>query len=241
MIRRVLLILVPIAFASVMAGSVSAATDSAGPPADATSTTVSCSPSTLTIGVVESTHCTASVTDIAASGTPPTGPVSFSAVDGILGGFCHLNAVSASESTCQTYYNLVPEDSLGTHSFDASYEGDSSHEPSQGSTTITVVKASAPAPGEEASAPSSAGAPATRLMKKPPKDTTKRWAKFAFSADQPGSSFECKLDRQPFKRCRSPFKKSVKPGAHTFHVRAVDSEGGHDLTPAVFHWKVMAD
>jgi hypothetical protein len=52
-----------------------------------------------------------------------------------------------------------------------------------------------------------------------------------------GASFECKLDHHPFKSCRSPFKGEVKPGHHTFQVRAV-SGGNADLDPASFSWRV---
>src|SRR5262249_8125412 len=58
--------------------------------------------------------------------------------------------------------------------------------------------------------------PQTKLPKPPPKKAALRPARFAFSADQPGSTFQCKLDRGPFKSCRSPFKHKVKPGRHSF-------------------------
>jgi hypothetical protein len=183
------------------------------------------------------------VLDPEAAGSPPTGSVSFFAVDGILGGFCDLNTVSADESDCQTYYNLVPEDSLGTHAFNASYEGDSDHDPSQGSTAITVIQPEVAAPpfaspGPEASAPSQA-APTTRLEIRPRKHSRKQLAKFTFRADQAGSTFECQLERRPFTTCLSPFTKIVTPGTHTFRVRAVSAAGMPDPTPAVFRWKVM--
>lgn len=82
-------------------------------------------------------------------------------------------------------------------------------------------------------------APATALTRKPPKRTRKRIARFRFVADQPGSSFECKLDKRPFKACGSPFKaKGLKLGPHTFMVRAKSSAGMTDSTPAVHRWRV---
>ena len=42
-------------------------------------------------------------------------------------------------------------------------------------------------------------------------------------------SFQCKLDKGAFRPCRSPFTKRVKPGAHTFEVRALSSAGLTDL------------
>ncbi|HVQ58944.1 MAG TPA: hypothetical protein VMS60_08570 [Solirubrobacterales bacterium] len=82
-------------------------------------------------------------------------------------------------------------------------------------------------------------APSTALTKKPAKRTNKRIARFQFVSDQPGSSFECKLDKRPFKVCKSPFKaKALKRGRHTFMVRAKNSAGVPDSTPAVYRWRV---
>jgi dipeptidyl aminopeptidase/acylaminoacyl peptidase len=83
-------------------------------------------------------------------------------------------------------------------------------------------------------------APGTFLRKHPPKRTRKRVARFAFGSDEAGSRFECKLDRKPFRSCRSPFKRRVKPGRHTFKVRAVNAQGIADATPTVFRWRVLA-
>ena len=80
--------------------------------------------------------------------------------------------------------------------------------------------------------------PNTKLTKKPRKKTVERNARFAFVSDQTGSTFQCKLDRKPFRSCRSPFKRAVKPGRHTFEVRAIDPQGLPDLTPAVYKWSV---
>jgi hypothetical protein len=75
-------------------------------------------------------------------------------------------------------------------------------------------------------------------VKKPPRKGAGRTARFAFTADQAGASFQCKLDRKPFRPCRSPFKQAVKPGPHSFQVRAVSPQGIADPTPATAHWVV---
>lgn len=82
-------------------------------------------------------------------------------------------------------------------------------------------------------------APKTFLRKHPPKRTRKRQAKFTFISSPPGAGFECKLDKKPFRRCASPYKRKVKLGKHRFKVRAVDAQGKADPTPAVFRWKVL--
>jgi hypothetical protein len=97
--------------------------------------------------------------------------------------------------------------------------------------TDTTAKVTPPAPPRPA--------PNTTLKKNPGKKTLKRLAQFSFASDQAGSSFQCKLDKRPFKPCRPPFKAKVTPGRHSFSVRAIGSTGLADPTPAVFHWKVL--
>lgn len=81
--------------------------------------------------------------------------------------------------------------------------------------------------------------PDTTITKKPKKKSTKRKAKFKFESSEDGSTFECKLDKKPFKSCESPFKKKVKPKKHKFLVRAIDAAGNVDPTPAKAKFKVL--
>jgi hypothetical protein len=82
--------------------------------------------------------------------------------------------------------------------------------------------------------------PQTKITKGPRKKTRKRTARFRFSSSEAGSSFECKLDRGPFRPCRSPRKyKKLKPGRHVFRVRAVDASGNRDHSPAVRKFRVL--
>lgn len=75
--------------------------------------------------------------------------------------------------------------------------------------------------------------PDTKIVKGPPKKTHKTTVKFKFTATEAGSTFQCKLDRKPFKPCSSPKKyKKLKPGKHVFKVRAIDKAGNVDPTPA---------
>lgn len=81
------------------------------------------------------------------------------------------------------------------------------------------------------------GAPKTTIDKGPKKKTSKKTAKFKFSSDEAGASFECRLDGDKWTSCNSPQKyKRLKPGKHLFEVRA--SIGGRtDKSPAAFRWK----
>ena len=49
--------------------------------------------------------------------------------------------------------------------------------------------------------------------------------------------FECSIDAEPYERCASPFLGKVKPGEHTFAVRAMDGSGNRDATPATTTFK----
>jgi hypothetical protein len=83
--------------------------------------------------------------------------------------------------------------------------------------------------------------PETTITKGAPKKTEKRKVKFRFISDEPGSTFECKLDKGPFEPCTSPRKvKHLDPGQHTFRVRATDPAGNADATPAKDKFKVVA-
>lgn len=84
--------------------------------------------------------------------------------------------------------------------------------------------------------------PNTKLGVHPgPRVTTKLAklkVKFGFSSDIAGVTFECKLDKGPYKACKSPKSFTVKPGKHKFSVRAV-GPGGTDATPVSFKFKVI--
>jgi hypothetical protein len=84
------------------------------------------------------------------------------------------------------------------------------------------------------------GAPQTKLRGRPRQRTGDRTPTFRFSSDEAGSSFECKLDRRPFRACRSPFTtRRLSFGRHTFRVRARDASGLADATPATDTFRVV--
>ncbi|CAN5828043.1 hypothetical protein BH23ACT10_BH23ACT10_17610 [soil metagenome] len=64
-------------------------------------------------------------------------------------------------------------------------------------------------------------------------------ATFTFSASESGSTFECRLDGGTFTSCTSPATHfSLAPGEHEIEVRATDSAGNVDPTPATRSWTV---
>lgn len=75
--------------------------------------------------------------------------------------------------------------------------------------------------------------PQTKITKDPPRRARKQQLKFKFKSDEPDAGFECRVDSKRFKRCSSPRRvKRLGPDGHTFEVRAVDSSGNVDPSPA---------
>lgn len=53
-----------------------------------------------------------------------------------------------------------------------------------------------------------------------------------FSSDTPGARFLCTVDRRPQRPCASPLRLKLQPGRHRVSVRAVDTGGRVDPSPA---------
>jgi CSLREA domain-containing protein len=85
-------------------------------------------------------------------------------------------------------------------------------------------------------------APETSIDSKPNATTTSRDASFTFSSSEPGSTFECSLDGAAFAACSSPKAYSTLAlGQHEFRIRATDTWGNTDGSPASWTWTVEAD
>ncbi len=82
-------------------------------------------------------------------------------------------------------------------------------------------------------------APTTTIDTQPSVLDNSADAAFTFSSNDPGATFECKLDGAPFSSCSSPKSYSaLTDGAHSFQVRATDAAGNTDATPANFDWTI---
>lgn len=85
-------------------------------------------------------------------------------------------------------------------------------------------------------------APATRLLKHPPKvvKTRGKTARvvFRFGADQAGVTFRCKIDKAAFRACGGKLTRRFGLGPHSVKVVAVSSAGLADPTPAAFRFRV---
>jgi Ca2+-binding RTX toxin-like protein len=84
--------------------------------------------------------------------------------------------------------------------------------------------------------------PRTAILRKPGRvlltRSRLRRVAFAFASNESGSTFRCKLDRAPFRPCRSPRAYRLRPGPHAFRVFAVDRAGNRDGSPALFKFQL---
>jgi parallel beta-helix repeat protein len=82
--------------------------------------------------------------------------------------------------------------------------------------------------------------PETTIVSAPPSSTTSRTADFSFTSSEAGT-FQCSLDGSAFAACSSPKSyNQLATGSHTFRVRAVDTAGNVDPTPAHYTWTIQA-
>jgi Ca2+-binding RTX toxin-like protein len=130
-------------------------------------------------------------------------------------------------SDCQ-----VPALADGTHTLrfravDADERGNP--DPTPVTRTVTVDTTLPPPPPDTQ--------PPDTTAKGPKAKTKKARAKVTFASTEANSTFECKLDKTPYKACSSPFKAKVKPGKHKLLVRATDAAGNVDPTPAKVRWR----
>jgi hypothetical protein len=75
--------------------------------------------------------------------------------------------------------------------------------------------------------------PDTTISSGPTGTTSDATPSFAFSATEPGSAFECKVDTGGWSACSSPYTTAMlSDGSHTVAVRATDAAGNVDASPA---------
>jgi Ca2+-binding RTX toxin-like protein len=85
--------------------------------------------------------------------------------------------------------------------------------------------------------------PRTKLLRRParllrvaPRHRAAVVLRFAASER---SRFECKVDARPYRRCHSPLRVRLAPGAHALRVFATDAAGNRDRTPALLRLRVV--
>ena len=84
--------------------------------------------------------------------------------------------------------------------------------------------------------------PRTRITFGPAAKTRSRNPVFRFtdSTGQPGTGFQCKLDRRRWRSCRSPLRlKRLGRGRHLLRVVAINAAGAADASPVRRAFKVV--
>ncbi len=84
--------------------------------------------------------------------------------------------------------------------------------------------------------------PQTTILGKPANPSLSADASFTYASNEPGSSFECKLDAAAFSPCPAAgiTYTGLPGGPHTFQVRAADPSANVDDSPAGYSWDIAA-
>jgi hypothetical protein len=206
---------------------------------------VKCEPTGGGVGVTRT--CVATVVDESGEPNTPTGKVSFAGPSESAPAECALVAVNANSSSCSA---LVTPGAAGSYKFNVIYSGDVLHEGAAIEVSLVVGAAgSAPVSNSSltwAAAPSSGtpategGLPTIKFGTKPAKKTHVRLAKFTFSSETAGATFQCRLGKGQYKACKSPYKHKVGPGKQFFSVRVVSGSGEFGADPLEYGWTVLA-
>ncbi|OLT23485.1 hypothetical protein BJF78_32265 [Pseudonocardia sp. CNS-139] len=88
--------------------------------------------------------------------------------------------------------------------------------------------------------PADTTAPETTVDSGPGNPTTATTASLVFSASEAGSTFACSMNGAPYAACASPLQLTgLLPGGYELRVRATDTAGNTDATPALYAWTVQ--
>ena len=82
--------------------------------------------------------------------------------------------------------------------------------------------------------------PDTTITSGPPAISNTNSAQFTFTSNPAGATFQCKVDGGSFNPCGSPYSiGGLADGPHTFQVRAINTAGVTDPTPATWSWTII--
>jgi calcineurin-like phosphoesterase family protein len=143
-------------------------------------------------------------------------------------------------------YWLVASDggifTFGDATFLGSMGGTRLNRPVVGMMSLPATAQPAPPAGPNPAGPpgSDTSPPDTWFASGPPAQVNPGPATFNLAANEPGSRFACSLDGAPFSACATPYTVSdATQGNHTLAVRATDTSGNTDPTPAPWSWQVV--
>jgi hypothetical protein len=94
-----------------------------------------------------------------------------------------------------------------------------------------------PAPQANIDSESNSSCPSTTITKQPKAKSKDRTPKFEFSG---GDDYDCNLDDEGFEDCGPSYAPGKLPrGKHGLKVRARETDGSIDGTPATYNWKIV--
>jgi len=86
--------------------------------------------------------------------------------------------------------------------------------------------------------PDQVGEPDTTITSSPAEFSNAATAEFEFESNYPDAHFLCSIDGEAPIACTSPFAKSLPDGTHSFSVKAINTAGEADDTPAEYLWSI---
>ena len=147
---------------------------------------------------------------------------SFSSSEGSSTFECRLDA--GSWSSCTSPHAISPALTGGSHTFEARATDQVGNTDATPASYTWVVDLTAPT---------------TTIDSNPADPSGDATPTFAFSANEGGSTFECRIDGGGWNSCSSPETLgTLGAGSHTFEVRATDIAGNTDATPASYTWMI---
>jgi Ca2+-binding RTX toxin-like protein len=142
---------------------------------------------------------------------------------------CSLDGEAYSACTSPKDYTNLPN---GSHTFEVRATDEAGNVDATPASRTFAVEVTPPPPDDTTP-------PETTIDSGPSGTLSSSSASFTFSSDEAGSTFECKLDAGTFAPCTSPKPyDGLSNGSHTFEVRATDTAGNSDATPASRTWTV---
>jgi len=182
-------------------------------------------------GIKEPKNLTAGKTEASGTGAPGAVVRVFwkaSSEDGEIAGFLGQATVDGSGNWKATYApqpegtRIIATQTLNGGTSDFSSVATTPPDPPAPPSGCPAVPSACPPPPP----PPDTTKPKVTIKKAPKAKSTNTTAKFVFSSNESGSKFKCKLDNKAFANCKSPKTyKKLKPGKHTFKVKATDAAG----------------
>ena len=143
---------------------------------------------------------------------------------------CRLDSAAFAACKSPSSYSGLAD---GSHTFSVRATDAAGNTDASPATRSFTVSTSPPPPTAPPPPPPDTTPPDTTISSGPSGTITTSSTSFTFTSSESGSSFACSLDSAAFAGCSSPHSDSgLADGSHTFSVRATDSAGNTDPSPA---------